>query len=127
MHSTIIEGQSQNYGMEKESQRNTHNNQLIIPILPLFSLLNNVKIRSTVATFFACCDDYNSNFFLNNYIVSFIEYLSKGSVYFFFLVNDEKLKRKSLSLKILSLFIVVCYKKVAKKYKLQLLYWLLSF
>jgi hypothetical protein len=29
--STIIEGQSQNYGMEKEMQKTTHNNQPIVP------------------------------------------------------------------------------------------------
>ena len=86
MHSTIIEGQSQNYGMEKESQRNTHNNHLITHSFPILSLLNNVNKngkKNTVAKFFAGCND-SFYFLLNNYVVFFIEYLSKGSVYIFF-------------------------------------------
>ena len=41
------------------------------------------KLENTVAMFFAGCNDCHSKFFLEHYIVSFIEYLSKGSVYFF--------------------------------------------
>jgi hypothetical protein len=66
MHSTIIEGQSQNYGMEKESLKNTHNNQPNYTLIAFFALLNNVKMikqQHIVAIFFVGCNDCLSNFF----------------------------------------------------------------